>query len=293
MRIVAQPLQRQRQFVQVKGAKGSGRGDKLFFDKNDNVQTAGGQLTETTTIPEAQFLIRQGTLTLQEYGLAIPWTGKLEALSELDVENAVVVALTNDQRKVLDSQVGIQMTSAQLKAVNVTTASLAITTNGTATETATSNLTGANLRAIADDARKRNIPFYDGMSYICIGSVNLLSGMFSDTATAGWTDVSKYTAEFATSLHRGEIGKYYFVRFVEETNFYPNNIGNGGNKGAGVLFGADAVMEGVAIPEEIRAKVPSDYGRSQGLAWYFLGGWQKIWDEANDGDERIYHITSG
>ena len=51
-------------------------------------------------------------------------------------------------------------------------------------------------------------------------------------------------------------------------------------------------MEGVAVAEELRQKVPADYGRSQGLAWYAIAGWEKIWDEANDGDERIIHITS-
>jgi hypothetical protein len=28
----------------------------------------------------------------------------------------------------------------------------------------------------------------------------------------------------------------------------------------------------MAIPIEIRAKIPSDYGRSKGVAWYALGG---------------------
>ena len=30
--------------------------------------------------------------------------------------------------------------------------------------------------------------------------------------------------------------------------------------------------EAIAIPEEIRGKIPSDYGRSKGVAWYYLGG---------------------
>jgi hypothetical protein len=51
-------------------------------------------------------------------------------------------------------------------------------------------------------------------------------------------------------------------------------------------------MEGVAIPEELREKVPTDYGRSQGIAWYALLGFQKIWNQQTDGSERIAHITS-
>jgi len=26
------------------------------------------------------------------------------------------------------------------------------------------------------------------------------------------------------------------------------------------------------VPEEMRGKIPSDYGRSKGVAWYYLGG---------------------
>ena len=34
--------------------------------------------------------------------------------------------------------------------------------------------------------------------------------------------------------------------------------------------------------EEIRAKEITDYGRSHGLAWYFMGGWKIAWnDEPN------------
>jgi hypothetical protein len=39
-----------------------------------------------------------------------------------------------------------------------------------------------------------------------------------------------------------------------------------------IFMGADTVAEAVAIPEEIRGKIPTDYGRSRGIAWYYLGG---------------------
>ncbi|MGE3844511.1 MAG: hypothetical protein AB7I50_23345, partial [Vicinamibacterales bacterium] len=38
------------------------------------------------------------------------------------------------------------------------------------------------------------------------------------------------------------------------------------------FFGEDTVAEGILIPEEMRAKIPTDYGRSKGVAWYYLGG---------------------
>ena len=292
LRYVSQPQMRFRAAVQAKGAKGARRGDLLYFDKNRNVDTAGAQLTETSTIPETQFLIGRGTMTLQEFGLAIPWTGKLETLSEFDAEDAVMVALKNDQVKVLDSQAGNQFTSAEFKAVMASTASVNFQRAGTASATANANLTAANWRTVCNQMRKDNIPFYDGSAYMVLGSVELISGMHADAATAGFVDVAKYTGEYASRLFSGEVGRFYQGRFVEETNYFSNTLGSSSVNGGGVAFGADAVMEGVATPVEFRQKVPTDYGRSQGLAWYALLGWQKVWDETTDADERIVHITS-
>lgn len=42
----------------------------------------------------------------------------------------------------------------------------------------------------------------------------------------------------------------------------------------------DTVNEALVIPEEIRAKLPGDYGRSGGIAWYYLGGFGIFHDTA-------------
>lgn len=54
----------------------------------------------------------------------------------------------------------------------------------------------------------------------------------------------------------------------------------------------DTVAEALVVPEEVRGKIPSDYGRSKGIAWYYLGGFALTqtqalqtrivkWDSAN------------
>lgn len=48
------------------------------------------------------------------------------------------------------------------------------------------------------------------------------------------------------------------------------------------LFGSPTVREAIVVPEEIRLKVVTDYGRSKGIAWYMLGGWAIEWDTAAD-----------
>lgn len=47
-----------------------------------------------------------------------------------------------------------------------------------------------------------------------------------------------------------------------------------------MFFGGDTVTEAVCVPEEIRAKLPGDYGRSRGIAWYYLGGFGLVHTDA-------------
>lgn len=228
---------------------------------------------------------------------AVPWTGKLDALGQIKIEPAIEQALRDDMVKTLESACGSAYVTTEFYAVCSATNSVVISTNGTGTgtasATATANLTAFNTRAIVDFMKKKFIPRFDGQSYVCIASTTALSGMFSDTAAGGWNDVSKYTAEFAKNIFNGEIGKYYNVRFVEETGFLSNSIGASSLYGAAVFFGADAVYEAVAIPEEVRMKVSVDYGRDKGLAWYFLGGFKTVWSYgASPAEQHIVYVTS-
>jgi N4-gp56 family major capsid protein len=292
LRVIAQPLKRFRAFTSPLGAGGAHRNANVFFDKVGNVSAAGGTLVETNTIVETTVLIKQGTATITEYGNAIAYTGKLISLSQLSPEDSISIALRNDAAKILDTAAGLQFTSAEQVAVQSASGNVVFTTNGSATATATANLSGTNVRLIVDNMRKRNIPFVDGSNYVCITAVGGYAGFFNDTATGGFVDVAKYTDLLAQNLFRGEIGKYYMTRIVEETNFLLNTVGSGAAMSQAVIFGDDAVKEVIAVPEELREKIPTDYGRSQGLAWYGLLGFQRIWSQSVDSQENIVFVTS-
>ena len=68
VRYRAQTLQKFRQFCDVEPAAGKNRGDAVLFNKISNISTAGGSLTETSTIPKTNYTITQGTLSVNEYG---------------------------------------------------------------------------------------------------------------------------------------------------------------------------------------------------------------------------------
>jgi N4-gp56 family major capsid protein len=292
LRHVAQPMFKLRQFVDVKEAIGKNRGDSWLFDKAGNVATQGGTLVETNTIPETNFVTNQGTGQIFEYGNAIPFTQKLQNLGQFQLEPTTEQKLRDDMVKVLESACGAQYVATELIAVQSATNSVVFTTNGTATATASSNLTAANTRSIVDYMKKKLIPKYDGRNYVCVASVAALSGMHADTGTGGWVDVSKYTGEFAKNIFAGEVGNFYMTRFVEETGYLSNIVGLNSVQGQAVFFGADAVYEAVAVPEEIRVKIPTDYGRDQGLAWYALLGFKKVWDWSVDAEQHIVFVTS-
>lgn len=292
LRSVAQPMFRFRQFVDVKEAIGKNRGDTWLFDKVSNVATQGGTLVETNTIPQTNYTVVQGTGQIKEYGNSVPYTGKLEVLGQFQIEPVTEQKLRDDMVKVLESACGSQYTATEFVAVMSSTASTVITTNGTATASATADLTASNTRDIVNFMKKKLIPRFDGRNYVCIASVSALSGMHADTGAGGWVDVSKYTDSFAKNIFAGEVGEYYTVRFVEETGFLSNTIGSGSTHGQAVFFGNDNVYEAVAIPEEIRVKVSVDFGRDQGLAWYSLIGFKIVWNFSTDSEQHIVYVTS-
>lgn len=98
-------------------------------------------------------------------------------------------------------------------------------------------------------------------------------------------------------IFNGEIGRYESCRFIEQT-FIPKggaadsttfdpwtgtaDAWNNGLSSWMFLLGADTVTEGICIPEEIRAKIPGDFGRSRAIAWYYLGGFGIVHTDATN-----------
>lgn len=289
------PLMRFRQFTKFVKGFGSNVGDRILYDKVSRVVTPGGTLTEGTPIPETNFNITQGSVIVTEYGNGIPFTGKLEALSQWNPEDPIQRTLRDDMALVLDQAAGTQFRSTQ-----VVYAATGSATTPTATVTfgytggvpgappvvGTRNLQGWDVRQVADQMRRSNIPKYDGENYICVGSILALRGIKEDTTIGSWVDASKYGDP--DRLFAGEVGRYYSVRFVEENNNLLENLG--GNAGEAVFFGADAVGEAVAIPEELRYDVPQDAGRVKKIVWYGILGFQIMWLWTSDNETRIIRV---
>ncbi len=285
VRYKAQTMQKFRQFCDMEPAAGTNRGNKVFFDKISNISTSGGTLTETDTIPKRNYTITQGTLTITEYGNSIPFTAKVKTLSDIQVPETVRTVLMNDMRVVLDSAAATQFMTNDYIATITNTATTTFGSAGLALATAGANMSDKNVRDIVDKMKILLIPKREDDNYACVASTNSVRGLY---------DFFEAKAQLTTldPLYRGEVGRYYNTRFVEETNFLSNSDGSNGLYGEACFFGADAVREGVAIPEELRVGIPADFGRDQAIAWYALLGFQQVWDFSSDGQTRIITVNS-
>lgn len=271
LRTAVQPLVKFRQFADVKdaAAQGKGKGDTFHWNVYGDAASQGTVLVETTTMPETNFTITQGTMTITEYGNSVPYTGKLDDLSEHPVKEIINKVLRNDAKKAFDIAAHAQFDATPLRVVptgGTATDAVTLTTNGTATLTNTVALGKGHVKAIVDLMKERNIPPYMGDDYIALAHPSTFRTLRNDVES-----VHQYVDKGFQMILNGEIGRYEGVRFVEQTNIAKGTFAQAKSNWC-FFFGDDTVAEGIAIPEEMRGKIPTDYGRSRGIAWYYLGG---------------------
>lgn len=291
VRQAASTMMRFRQFLRPEPGFGRKKGESILFDKISKVVTAGNKLVETQRIPETNITITQGTLTVYEWGNSVPYTGKLEDLAEYSVDNIWSVALRDDMAEVLDAASADAFQLCKIKATPTGTAgapTITFDTDGTISNAATRNVQTFDIEEIVLylkstlKARK-----YDGENYVCVHAPAFTTAIRN---SSDWRNAAQYGDP--ERLFKGEIGRYCGVRFVEESNTLSDALGTTSYRAEAIFFGADPAIEGVAIPGEMRSKIPEDYGRSKGVAWYALLGFQITWDTANPREANVVHVHS-
>lgn len=276
-----------RQFCDIKDAWGTVKksGQTFTWDAVPMMTRASRALTETNTIGQGNMTVLQATLTMNERGFSVPYTELLESLVMIAVKQPIMKVLKYDAMVDLDCLVHQQFNLTPLRVVSTSSADTAftLTTNSTATATNTTLLSKINVRAIIDGMKGRNIPYYTDSDYYAIARPAGLRLLKNDMEA-----IQQYTESGFAMIKNGEVGRYNDTRFVEQTvipvggaadstTFDPfADTGDAWNGSAGdwvFFFGSDTVCEAVHTEEEIRAKIPDDYGRSKGVAWYALLGY--------------------
>ncbi len=193
---------------------------------------------------------------------SVPFSQKLDNLSLHPVTEIINKVLKNDAKKFFDIQAEAQFGETPLRvypAGGTSSTAVALSTTGTVGGTASLAFNRAHAKGIIDAMKERNIPPYIKDDYYAISWPTTLRGFKDDLE-----DVRKYVTEGFDMVMNGEIGRYENCRYVEQTN-----IAKDGTTSTDWIyfFGDDTVAEAVAVPEEMRGKIPSDYGRSKGVAW--------------------------
>jgi N4-gp56 family major capsid protein len=280
LRANVQPLVKFRQFADVHdiSQQGKKKGDLFTWDVFSDVATAGAVLVETNTMPETNFTIVQGTLTITEAGNSVPYSGKLDNLSKFPIEDVIKKVLKNDCVKYLDRGAWTQFNQTLLRVIPVAgtdTAAVTLYTNGTVTGTNNIALNNGHVKSIVDAMKERNIPAFIADDYYAIAWPTTLRTFKNNLET-----IHQYSDTGFALIMNGEIGRYENTRFIEQTNIAKGTGTDGVTTTAWTnaksdwcfFFGNDTVAEAIAVPEEMRGKIPTDYGRSKGIAWYYLGG---------------------
>jgi hypothetical protein len=216
-----------------------------------------------------------------------PYTGLLENLSKFAVRQPVMKALKADANMDLDALCHNQFNQTPLRYSVAGSSAGVLDSGSSASLTNSIAFNTIHWKDIVDKMRERNIPYYTGKEYVAIGWPTTWRAVKNALES-----LHQYTETGLELIFNGEIGRYENTRAVEQTNVAKGsaddvaaatrdsnalaNTADAWNNGLSdwiYFFGEDTVTEAIAVPEEVRAKIPSDYGRSKGVAWYALLGY--------------------
>ena len=290
LRIAMQPLMRFRQQCFLESAIGKNKGETFNWNIYSDISKQGGRLQENVAMPEGNFTITQGSMTIHEFGNSVPYTGLLNDLSAQPIESIINKVLKNDANKAMEIEAHAQFDDTLLTVTPAggnSTSAITVETTGTPTATNAVALGNTHVKLIVDEMKERDIPAADGSNYMAIGRPTALRALKDDLES-----ISQYVSEGFAQILNGEIGRSYDgVRFLEQTAIASEGW-SGAQSDAVYFFGDDTVTEGMAHPEEIRGKIPTDFGRARGIAWYALGGFAITHNQAGAAQNRIIKWAS-
>jgi len=280
------------QFTKPVDGYGTGKGSNVTITRVSNVAVpTDDSLIELERIPEDTLSLSTQAISVVERGRAIPYTSLSLDLAYFDLESAIQKKLRDQLSLRLDSLAATAFKVGQVKAVPDGVASINIATNGTAAATASANINVYHVEQVRDQLFSTyNVMPYAGDDYMCIIATKGRRGIIRDPNWEKWKTYGDPEAKF-----NGEIGRIEGVRFVESnnTNAWSGSLGTGSVLGEAVFFGDDPVAMASVLDPELRAKESEDYGRSKGVAWYGIYGFDQIWkDSATAGEARVIHVTS-
>lgn len=255
---------------------------------SDVAEPTSAVLSEQRRIPEDTVSMSTKTITVAEYGRAVPYTSLALDLSAFDLENPIQQQLRKQMQLVLDTAAAAAYKTTMIKYTPTAVNARTINTAGSAAATVGSNMNMYHVEEIVDYLYDTlRCPKYAGDDYVGIFRTKAIRGIKRDPA---WEQWKVYTSPEAKAT--GEVGMVEQLRFVKTNHNNAFTLKGGSSQlGEGVVFGADSVALAEAQTPELRAAQPDDFGRSRSVAWYGVLAFGIIWDTGNAGEAKIMHIT--
>ena len=291
VRMAAQPMMRFGQFTRAEVGWGPHMGLEYRFLKVSDLNQLGRRIGENEDIPEATSSDTYGTVSVAEYGLQLKWTWLSSLLNQLSLEDMYVIQLRNSAARTLDYIAAgpFMLTPVVYTPTGPFSAkSATLTTTGVISASSSRPIDTWDVKNIVDQMRSTlRIPGWaGGREYICIANTLALRGI---KESSEWIEASKYAQP--EKLLSGEVGMYYGVRFVEESNVLRALPGGGGEM---CFFGDDPVVMLEAYPLEIQAGFGGDfsYGRVKGIRWVWVGGVALTYNFLTDSRTTTLRVSS-
>lgn len=254
--------------------KGLHVGDAFQWNSFSDVGTQGGTLDENERMPETSITITQMSGTISEFGNSVPYSGYLDDLSAQPIRQIINKALKNDTVKAFESQAHAQFVLSPLTVTpdgGSSATAINFETTGTPTDTNNLAMNNEHVKLISDQMKERNINTYADGDYRCIGRPQTFRGFKNDLEP-----IAQHTNQGYDYILNGEVGRSYEgIKFYEQTSI-ANQAWTNGKSDEAFFFGDDTVIEAIVCPPEIRGKLPGDYGRDKGVAWYAEEGFALV-----------------
>lgn len=282
-------------FVKPVDGFGKKKGETVTLTRiSDISEPTSSQLTEGEKISEDVYAITTTSITAVEHGRSVPFTSLAEDLSHIDFENSVQARLREQMTLSLDTVAATAFKTSTVKYTPTGITSADTTTGATFTSAATNNMNMYHMEQIYDLLYDTYLaPPWEGDKYIGIFRHLAVRGLMRDS---DWVEWHKYVGPAAKE--NGEVGQIENIRIIDTNHGNASGtlglgkVGTSNVLGEGVVFGTDAVAMATVQEPELRAKVPGDYGRDKGVAWYGVFGMGAIWTTANAGQAKIVHVGS-
>lgn len=265
-------------------AIGKNNGDTVVYTYYPQLAVDASPVDETDELPRQAVVPVRGSYTVQEYGQAIPLTGKLKELSMVDNEE-IYVSLLADHMQKKENLLAYNLAKTTSWKYVYLAAGNNFTTNGTPSGTQNEDLSFDNLCDLTAEAEDRNIPTFDGENYVVIARGRTINALAKSASVVN--AIQNTMPESALNKEIGIIGN---ARLVKDTQVQVIGISTGSYY-EHFLFGADALLKELAVAPELSYET-DNHGRFREVAYRWIAGYAKIYSQSAHSKEHIVHITS-